>query len=117
MFQRIVDRAVEIFNSKEYDEETEEAMDAGSAWIEAVHEMIQTDGDAIAVVIDIVGDPHLKEKMYIWRTSGNAEFSGYIKEALTTMTHAFEVLVMGRIENYPDVMERRKVLADERNAA
>jgi hypothetical protein len=118
VFDQVLNRAVEVFNSKEFDEETEGAVSAGTAWIEAVYEMIQTDGDAVAVVVDIISDPQLKEMMYLWRsTDGDDEFKDFVREALINLSHAFEVLIIAKIENYPDVMQYRKSLAEARTSA
>lgn len=110
-FDKVVDRAVEIFQRDDF-AENGEAMDGGYAWAEALHELTESDQDALRLVTDIVNSPALSAFMPFWDGEGDS-FRAFVAAALIREDAPFVGTIANQIPDYDEVVERRKRLVNE----
>ncbi len=99
MFDQVLNHAVELFTTKEVSESDDVLMpmNGSNAWVDAVDELVKTDGDAIAMAVDIISDPQLKALMGLWVCDGQEDFRSFVVSALWAQAHSFATLIAARV--------------------
>jgi hypothetical protein len=113
MFQQVIDKAVELFNENEYDDE-DELLTSTYAWDWALDLLVKTDHDALTLVAQIIGNSELRSKIRRWVGQG-VNFAGFILDALRG-NEEFGQMVADKIENYQQIFNERYERAAARAA-
>jgi hypothetical protein len=113
MLDQVNKRAVEIFHANVTNEDGE-IMEGSYAWVKAVAEIIKTDDDAIALVLDVRDLPQLQDHDdYVWECDGAANFVDFVKSAFYGMGLLFEPMIIAQVgtQDYNVIINERKALA------
>lgn len=113
MLEKIFGKAVELFNTEEFDD-ANELLSAKYAWDWALEMTVQTDYEAIELLKEITSDPRLKPLVTYWDGDGE-EFVTFVCAALYG-NEGFAQMVADRIENYDEIYSERKARAEARAA-
>lgn len=110
-FNEAINRAVEVFHRDELTDHGE-PMDGGYAWAAALHELIETDQDALELATEIVNDPVLSAFIPYWEGESDT-FRGYVCAALCgSSSEPFVATIANEIPDYDKTVAHRKSLLD-----
>jgi hypothetical protein len=112
MFDRVIERAVEIFRDEDIFEGN--AVTGSLAWGRAVASTIHTRDEAVALALDIDGMPQFEGTRDQWECEGEDNLFKFLRSAFYGMGLVFEPVIIERVgsEEYSRTVARRSALVN-----